>query len=129
MTATRLAKSATLVLVALIWFAAGYLLWQTTVPGNLQLPHVDAHRYWSDAALHRAAHFDRFLSWNYVLATLAQLGVLVVFVFLAPRIARAFDVGRVGKGVMIGTATTLAAWAVALPFGFAALWWGRRYGI
>jgi Zn-dependent protease with chaperone function len=129
MTATRLAKSATLVLVALLWITAAYFLWQTTVPDNLRLLHVDPHRYWSDPALHRAARFDGFLRWNYVAATLAQLGVLVVFVFLAPRIARAFDVGRVGKGVMIGTVTTLAAWAAALPFGFASLWWGRRYGI
>ena len=129
MTATRLVKGATLVLAAAAWLVAAHFLWQTTVPGDLRLPHVDPHRYWSDATLHRAAHFDGFLRWTFVAATLAELAVLVVFVFLAPRIARAFDVGRVGKGVLIGTVTTLAAWAVALPFGFASLWWERRYGI
>src|ERR671935_251831 len=30
---------------------------------------------------------------------------------------------------MGGAVTTLALWAVALPFGLVALWWGRRYGI
>jgi Zn-dependent protease with chaperone function len=129
MTATRLGKGATLVLAAAAWLVAAYFLWATTVPDDLHLPHVDPHRYWSHATLHRAAHFDGFLRWNFVAVTLAELAVLVVFVFLAPRIANAFDVGRVGKGVLLGTVTTLAAWAVALPFGFASLWWGRRYGL
>src|SRR5207247_9288414 len=54
---------------------------------------------------------------------------LVVLVRFGPRIARAWELGRVATGVMVGAVTTLAVWAVALPFGFIALWWGRRYGI
>ncbi len=111
------------------WVVAGALLWRTTVPGNLRLPHVDPHRYWSDRALHRAAHFDGFLRWDWVAATLVGLAVLLVLVRLGPRIAAAWELGRVGTGVMVGAVATLALWAAGLPFGIAALWWGRRYGI
>jgi STE24 endopeptidase len=30
---------------------------------------------------------------------------------------------------MVGAVTTLGTWAVGLPFGALALWWGRRYGL
>jgi len=43
--------------------------------------------------------------------------------------ARAWELGRVATGVMVGAVTTLVLWAVGLPFGFVALWWGRRYGL
>jgi STE24 endopeptidase len=129
MTATRLAKLGTLVMLAAGWVVSGALLWRTTVPGNLRLPHVDPHRYWSDRVLHRAAHFDGFLRWDWVAATLVGLAVLLVLVRLGPRIAGAWELGRVGTGVMVGAVATLALWAAGLPFGFAALWWGRRYGI
>jgi STE24 endopeptidase len=129
MTATRLGKGATLLIVASGWVVAAWFLWQTTVPDDLNPAHIDPHRYWSDHALHRAAHFDGFLRWLWVAALLAQLGALVVLVHLGPRIARAWELGRVATGVMVGAVTTLAVWAVGLPFGFLALWWGRRYGI
>ena len=60
---------------------------------------------------------------------LAGIATLVVLVRLAPRIAGAWELGRVGTGVMVGAVATLALWAVSLPFGLVALWWGRRYGI
>jgi STE24 endopeptidase len=129
MTATRLAKLGTLVVLASGWVAAGWFLWQTTVPDNLRLPHVDPHRYWSDAALHRSARFDGFLRWDWVAGTAVGLAALVVLVRLGPRLAAAWDLGRVGTGVMVGAVATLTLWAVGLPFGLFALWWGRRYGI
>jgi STE24 endopeptidase len=57
------------------------------------------------------------------------LAVLVLFTLLGPRIARAWDLGRVGTGVMVGAVTTLGVWGLGLPFGVLALWWGRRYGL
>jgi len=79
--------------------------------------------------LHRAARYDGFLRWEWVAATLVSLAALGVLVVLGQRIADAFEIGRVGKGVMVGAVTTLALWAVGLPFGFLGLWWGRRYGV
>jgi STE24 endopeptidase len=129
MTATRLAKGTTLVALAVAWVVAGVFLWRTTVPLGLRLPHVDPHRYWSDHLLHRTATFDGFLRWDWVLATVAGLAVLVVLVRLGPRLAGAWGLGRVGSGVMVGAVATTALWGASLPFGWAALWWGRRYGI
>src|SRR5204863_6717406 len=111
------------------WVVAGWFLWQTTVPASLHLPHVDTHLYWTDSVLHRAASFDGFLRCDWVLATVAQLAALVVLVRLGPRLAAAWELGRVGKGVMVGAVATLVVWAVSLPFGLVALWWGRRYGL
>jgi STE24 endopeptidase len=110
------------------WVVAGWFLWQTTVP-DLHLGHVELERYWSDSTLHRSARFDGFLRWLWVAATLAGLAVLVVLARLGPRLAAAWELGRVGKGIMVGAVTTLVLWAASLPFGFLALWWGRRYGI
>jgi STE24 endopeptidase len=130
MTATRLTRLATLLLMAAGWIAAGWALWQTTtVPSSLHLPHVDPHRYWSAHLLHRAARFDGFLRWEWVVATLVELAALVVLVRFGPRLARVWEVGRVGRGVMVGAVATLVLWAVSLPFGAIELWWGRRYGL
>jgi STE24 endopeptidase len=129
MTATRLAKAATLVALAVGWAIAAWFLWQTSVPGNLHLPHVDVHQEFSASILRRSARYDGFLRWEWVVATIVQLGVLVGLTRFGLRIARAFELGRVGKGVMVGAVTTLVLWAAGLPFGLVSLWWGRRYGI
>jgi len=99
------------------------------VPVGLHLPHVDTHRYWSDSVLHRAASFDGFLRWLWVASTLVTLAALALFVHLGPRIARAWELGRVATGVMVGAVTTLGVWAAGLPFGALQLWWDRRYGL
>jgi STE24 endopeptidase len=129
MTATRLAKGSTLCAAAVGWVVAGWFLWQTTVPGNLDLSGLDPHRYWSAEALHRSARFDGLLRWNWVAATLVGIAVLVLLTRLGPRLAGAWELGRVGAGVMVGAVATLVLWAVGLPFGFVSLWWGRRYGL
>jgi STE24 endopeptidase len=129
MTATRLAKAATLVALTAGWVVAAWFLWQTSVPGNLDLPHVDVHHEFSASILRRSARYDGFLRWEWVVATIVQLGVLVGLTRFGPRIARAFELGRVGKGVMVGAVTTLVLWGAGLPFGLVSLWWGRRYGI
>jgi STE24 endopeptidase len=129
MTATRFAKASTLVALAVGWLVAAWLLTRTTVPGDLHAPHVDAGAIFPAGVLHRTAHYDGFLRWLWVAATLATLGALVLFVYLGPRIARAWELGRVATGVMVGAVTTLGVWAVSLPFGALQLWWGRRYGL
>jgi STE24 endopeptidase len=126
MTATRLAKGSTLVTLAAGWAVAAWFLWQTSVP-NLRPPHVDASGEFGEQVLHRTARFDGFLRWEWVAATLVELAALCVLVLLGPRIARAFELGRVATGVMVGAVTTLGLWVVGLPFGFLSLWWSRRY--
>ena len=127
MTATRVAKWSTLVALAVGWVVAAWLLTRTTIPGNLHEPHVSAAAEFQAPLLHRSARYDSVLRWLWVAGTLATLAALVVFTKLGPRIAAAWQLGRVAKGIMVGTVTTLGTWAVALPVGAVALWWGRRY--
>jgi len=111
MTATRFAKASTLVALAVGWLVAAWLLTRTTVPGNLHAPHVDAGSVFPAGVLHRTAHYDGFLRWLWVAATLATLGGLVLFVYLGPRIARAWELGRVATGVMVGAVVVTATGA------------------
>ena len=129
MTATRFAKASTLVALAVGWLVAAWLLTRTTVPGDLHAPPVDARSVFPADALHRSARYDGFLRWLWVAATLVTLAALGLFVHLGPRIARAWELGRVATGIMVGAVTTLGVWAVGLPFGALELWWGRRYGL
>jgi STE24 endopeptidase len=123
------AQALPLVALAAAWAAAAWFLTRTTIPGDLRLPHVDAGTEFSSSILHRSAHYDAFLRWLWVGVTLLTLAALVLFTLLGPRIARSWELGRVGTGVMVGAVTTLGTWAVGLPFGALSLWWGRRYGI
>jgi STE24 endopeptidase len=127
MTATRVAKGSTLVVLAVGWLVAAWLLTRTTVPGNLHEPHVSAAAEFPDPLLHRTARYDGVLRWLWVAGTLVTLAALLVFTKLGPRIAAAWELGRVAKGIMVGTVTTLGTWAATLPIGAVALWWGRRY--
>jgi STE24 endopeptidase len=131
MTATRVAKGPTLVALGVAlaagWLVAAWLLTRTTIPGNLHEPHVSAVAEFPARVLDRSARYDGVLRWLWVAGTLLTLAALVVFTKLGPRIAAAWELGRVGKGIMVGTVTTLGTWAVTLPVGAVALWWGRRY--
>jgi STE24 endopeptidase len=127
MTATRVAKWSTLVALAVGWVVAAWLLTRTTIPGNLHEPHVSAAAEFQAPLLHRSSRYESVLRWLWVAGTLVTLVALVVFTKFGPRIAAAWQLGRVAKGIMVGTVTTLGTWAVALPVGAVALWWGRRY--
>jgi len=127
MTATRVAKWSTLVALAVGWVVAAWLLTRTTIPGNLHEPHVSAAAEFQAPLLHRSGRYESVLRWLWVAGTLVTLAALVVFTKLGPRIAAAWQLGRVAKGIMVGTVTTLGTWAVTLPVGAVALWWGRRY--
>lgn len=136
MTATRVAKGPTLVALgawaavvalALGWVLAAWLLARTTIPGNLHEPHVSAAAEFPARVLHRSARYDGVLRWLWVAGTLVTLAALLLFTKLGPRIAAAWELGRVATGIMVGTVTTLGTWAATLPIGAIALWWGRRY--
>ena len=109
------------------WVVAAWLLTRTTIPGNLHEPHVSAAAEFQAPLLHRSSRYESVLRWLWVAGTLVTLAALVVFTKLGPRIAAAWQLGRVAKGIMVGTVTTLGTWAVTLPVGAVALWWGRRY--
>lgn len=129
MTATRRDKLVTIIGLVLLWIVAAPFLWRTRIPDGLRLPQLQPARYFGARELHRSTHFASVLRVEWVFGTLVALGVLCAIAVLGRRIAGAFDVGRVGTGVMVGTLATLALWVAGLPFGLFELWWARRYGL
>jgi STE24 endopeptidase len=129
MTATRMLKPATLVLVVGGWFAAAAFLWRTKVPDDLAHPRLDPSAYFTTAVLRRAEHFDAIARLLYFLALAVELAVLIALTLLRRRLARGFALGEVGAGVMIGVAASLFVTLATLPVSLLALWWERRYGL
>jgi Zn-dependent protease with chaperone function len=104
-------------------------LWQTTVPGNLDLGHVDVHRYFTDKQLADATSFERFLAINGLLAQIALVIVLVVYARHWQRFTRQSAAGRIGTGLLLGMLAFAFVWIAQLPFGLAAVWWEHKHGV
>jgi STE24 endopeptidase len=101
------------------------LLWRTSVPTDLELPHVDAGDVLGPAILERSERYQRGLRLLWVGAMAAQLTALTLVVWLSRR-AR---LRRILGGIALGAAALFAAWVARLPFVLAAHWWRRRYGV
>jgi STE24 endopeptidase len=129
MTATRLLKGATIVLVVAAGLVAAAVLWRTKVPGSLHEPHLDPAAYFSHSQLHRAARYSSVGRLLFLVGVAVQLTVLAVLALLGRRLARGFALGEIGAGVMIGVAASLFVTLATLPVGLVGLWWDRRYGI
>jgi STE24 endopeptidase len=124
MTAIR-TKRLWVILAAGLWLVAAALLWRTSVPGGLQLPHVNPRDFFSTRQLDRSESFQRGLRLIWIGATVVQLAVLALAVWLAPRSRWRGIPG----GVALGALTLVAVWAAELPFVLVAHWWRRRYGV
>jgi STE24 endopeptidase len=129
MTATRLLKGATIVLVVAAGLVAAALLWRTKVPADLHRPHLEASAYFSPAQLHRATRYSSVGRLLFLVGVAVQLAVLAVLALLGRRLARGFALAEIGAGVMIGVAASLFVTLATLPVGLVGLWWDRRYGI
>jgi STE24 endopeptidase len=129
MTATRLLKAATIVLLAAGWVVAAALLWRTKIPGDLSLPKLGSSAFFSGAERHRAEHFESVAGLLYLARIAAELAILAVLALLGRRLARGVALGEVGAGVMIGVAANLFIWLAGLPLGLLGHWWDRRYGL
>jgi len=114
---------------ATAWGAAALALWQTTVPGDLNLPQFDPAQYLSGAEIERATDYQRFLGINALLAALAQLVALGIFAARGARFARESAAGRIGTGMLLGMLALAFVWIAQFPFALAATWWQRRYDI
>src|ERR671931_2273338 len=131
-TATRMrvaAGIATLAVLAAAWLFAASLLWRTQVPADLRLPRLDPYRYFSDALLRRTAHHDRFLRIDFLLASAAQLVALALLAVRAPRLVGRLRGGALLRGLQLALVALVVSWLARFPFGLAAEWWERRYGI
>jgi STE24 endopeptidase len=129
MTATRIVRGSTIAVAAAVWAVLAMLLWRTSVPGGLRLPHLDEERVFGRELVRDAERYERFLELDWLLGTVAAILVLVWFVRRGPRLARSLGLGSVNAGIITGIVVTTALWAVAMPFGVAGAWWERRHGI
>ena len=129
MTATRIVRGATLAAATALWVFLAVLLWRTTVPAHLGLPHLDERAAFGSALTDKARRFERFLDWEWVVATVAALVAYVVMLGRGRGLAPRLGLGSVNAGIVLGLVTLTVVWAVELPFGIAANWWQRRHGI
>jgi STE24 endopeptidase len=129
MTATRIGRVATLVVLLAGWLVAASLLWRTSVPGGLDVGGLDVHRYFSARELTRASHYQRVVNALWASHLVLDVIALAVLARRAPRVARATGLGRVGAGVIVAMLVLVTLWFVSLPFGFARQWWAARHGL
>jgi Zn-dependent protease with chaperone function len=111
------------------WIFALLQLWQTSVPGDLALPHVDPSRFFTQEQLDRAAGYQSFLRIDMLLALVAQLVALGIYAVKGPAFVRESAAGRIGTGMLLGMLGLAFVWFAQLPFGIADLWWERRHDV
>ncbi|MEN3341681.1 MAG: endopeptidase [Actinomycetota bacterium] len=120
-------RAALLAVPAVLWSAAAWYLWQSRVPGSLQLPHLDSRAYFSGRDLHAAASFGRLQEWDWLLATVAQLVALTLYAWRGGRFARESAAGPLGTGMLLGMLGFALVWVAQLPASVLELWWQRRH--
>jgi STE24 endopeptidase len=118
-------RAVILAAIALIWVAAAAALWQTDVPGDLQLPELDERRYFGSAALDEFERHDRVLRWLGLGALAAQLVGLWLLARRPPRVRGPVLV----QAAQLGALAIAVAFLARLPFSLAILWWQRHTGI
>jgi STE24 endopeptidase len=116
-------------LAAALWLVAAWLLWRSTVPGDLSLPDLDPRRYFTAEELAKTARYERFIRVDLVLSTLATIAALAFFSRRAPQFARNTGLGPIGAGMIVGMIVLVILWAVDLPFSIALRWWQDRHGL
>jgi Zn-dependent protease with chaperone function len=118
-----------LVALAAAWTAAAWFLWQSAVPSSLRLPHVDAHRYFTNAQLHAASSFTSVSDLLWALGVVTELVVLGLYAWRGERFARESAAGPIGTGMLLGMLGFALVWLAQVPFTVLDLWWQRRHGL
>jgi Zn-dependent protease with chaperone function len=126
----RLVWAPAIAALAAVWVFTAVRLWSSsTVPDDLELPHLDTADYFSAAFLEKASDYERFLRIDFVLSTVVTLVVLALYAAYGARFTRESAAGRVGTGMLLGMLAFAFVWIARLPFDVAALWWERRHHI
>jgi STE24 endopeptidase len=119
MTATRIGVAT----LTGVWLVAAYALWQTDVPGDLDVRATLAP--FASLDLARAERHDQVLRLLTLTSITLQFVALVLLVRYRPRVR-----GRpVLRAAQLGGLAALVLVLARLPVGAVALWWQRRYGI
>jgi STE24 endopeptidase len=119
MTATRIGVGT----LTGLWLLAAYALWQTEVPGDLDV-HATLAPF-ASLDLVRAERHDEVLRLLTLASIALQLLALALFVRFRPRVR-----GRpLLRAAQLGGLAAVVLVLARLPVGAVALWWQRRYGI
>ncbi len=129
LTRRRVFAALALLAGAALWVWAARALWSSTVPGSLQTPHLDPHRFFDDSFLARSSSYERFLEIDGLLASLTLVAVLAVYAWRGPGLMRESAAGRIGTGMLLGMLGFAVVWLAEVPFGLAAVWWQRRHHV
>ena len=121
--------AATIAALVVLWLLAARWVWDTQVPADLRLPHLDEADYFSASTLRRTTDYGRFVDVLWLVSTLAGLAALAAIALRGRSLARRIGIGRVGTGVVLATLVASVSSAVALPFAIASTWWNRRHGL
>jgi STE24 endopeptidase len=111
--------------LAAVWISVAIALWDSRVPGDLTLPHVDLGIDAETVA--RAQRYETFYRVEFVLSQLVLLAVLVAYAQRGARFARESAAGRIGTGMLLGMIGLALVWLSQVPFRLAEVWWDRRY--
>jgi STE24 endopeptidase len=118
-----------LVGLAAAWTVAAWFLWQSVIPSSLRLPHVDPHRYFTNAQLHAASSFTSVSDLLWALGIVTEIVVLVLYAWRGHRFARESAAGPIGTGMLLGMLGFALVWLAQVPFTVLDLWWQRRHGL
>jgi STE24 endopeptidase len=133
MTATRKRAfwfGAGTLLVALgAWIVIAWLLWETSVPGDLTLPDLSASDYFSADELDEADRYELFHRVNWLLSTVFLFVVLGFYALRGVRFMRESAAGPIGTGMLLAMLGFGLVWLVNVPFTVAGNWWDRRHGV
>ena len=123
------AWAAAIIVCAALWLLAAHLLWRSSVPSGLRLPHIDETQLFGRAFLRRSSSYARFLEVERLLAIVTLLVVLALYARHGQRLMRESAAGRVGTGMMLGMLGFALVWLAELPFDLVGVWWERRHHV
>jgi STE24 endopeptidase len=121
-------RTVTLAVGVVVWCACAWLLARTSVP-SLSLGGFDEHRYFTDAAIRRAASYSHGEQVLWLAGTAATLIALVVLAIRLPRTVADIGLGRISSAIVVGMVLLVTLWFVGLPFSLADLWWQHHWGL
>lgn len=108
---------------------AGAQLWDTSVPGDLSPPELDAAREIPAGALEDAESFSAVMRWLEVLSQITLLVVLALYARRGAALARLSAAGPIGTGFLLGMLGLALVWLAQLPFRIIEQWWGRKHDL
>jgi STE24 endopeptidase len=111
------------------WLVGAYLLWQTSVPSNLEAPKLNASQLVAPRLLHEAQRFTRIEALLGLGSMLTLLTVLAVYAVVGPRFTRESAAGPIGTGIMLAILGVGLVYVIQVPWGILGLWRERRHGI